>query len=252
MATSALPAQISSHSTISPSPSITASEAAAAADTIAHLQKCLDKATRDLNSERQRCEAAVSSSAQLQQRLDAALNMTNSASAMSFGFESLLPPSPPRQYVDVEALVSKAAAASPAPTLHAQLSEVSVSAADARAMASAAASTSAATSSSAVSTLKLVCNRAGSVTASCSRMTVGLSCVSGRLQEMKAQLQEQQLLLRVSQVTTVLFHLTQHTYNCAHTHSVSRFTIQDCCSLLIHCRLLLPCIHQLSHSSRLR
>jgi chemotaxis protein histidine kinase CheA len=242
---------MSSHSTISPSPSITASEAAAAADTIAHLQKCLDKATRDLNSERQRCEAAVSSSAQLQQRLDAALNMTNSASAMSFGFESLLPPSPPRQYVDVEALVSKAAAASPAPTLHAQLSEVSVSAADARAMASAAASTSAATSSSAVSTLKLVCNRAGSVTASCTRMTAGLSCVSGRLQEMKAQLQEQQLLLRVSQVTAVLFHLTQHTYNCAHTHSVPRFTIQDCCSLLIHCRLLLPCIHQLSHSSRL-
>ena len=115
-------------------------DAAASADAIAHLKQRLDKATRELSSERQKCEAAVLNSAQLQQRLDAALSISSAADAMSFSIEALLPPSPPRLNVDPHACASSSAtSSSPAPNLHSQLSEVSVCAADARAMASAAA-----------------------------------------------------------------------------------------------------------------
>jgi hypothetical protein len=163
------------------------------------LQQRLDKATRDLNSERQRCEAAVSNSAQLQQRLDAALSMSCSASALSSAFESLLPPSPPRFNIELSQSPT-AAAASPAPSLHAQLSQVSVSATDARAMAAAAAATSAAASVTEAATLQRVHCRTAAASDSCSRIATGLSHVLQRMQGMQARLREQQLQLKESQV----------------------------------------------------
>ncbi len=177
----------------------TCSEALANAATIAQLQQRLDKATRELNSERQRCEAAVSNSAQLQQRLDSALSMSCSASALSSAFEALLPPSPPR--LNIEPSQSPlAAAASPAPSLHAQLSQVSVSATEVRAMAAAAAAASAAALVTEAATLQHVHSRAAAASNSCSRIANGLCHVLQQLQGTQARLREQQLQLKEAQV----------------------------------------------------
>jgi hypothetical protein len=112
-------AAVADHAAPSASPNNkSCSEEAANALIISQLQQRLDKATRELTSERQRCEAAVSNSSQLQQRLDAALSMSCSASALSAAFEALLPPSPPRFNIELSQ------SPSPAPCLHAQLSQV--------------------------------------------------------------------------------------------------------------------------------
>ena len=223
-------------------------DAAASADAIAHLKQRLDKATRELSSERQKCEAAVLNSAQLQQRLDAALSISSAADAMSFGIEALLPPSPPRLNVDPHACaLSSAASSSPAPSLHSQLSEISVCAADARAMASAAAATSASAAIIEASTLERVHARSTAATASCSRIAGGLSCVLRRLQCMQMQLREQQLQLNQAQVTV---NATQRTPICSlFTRMQRRITFLNtaaACST-ITLLLFLGCICLLLH-----
>jgi hypothetical protein len=180
----------------STSASSSTSSAAPTDDDFASMQKRIDKLTRELSSERQRCEAAMSSSAQLQQRLDAALNMASGNTALSFGFEALLPPSPPRLNTQV------VVADSPAPSLHAQLSKVSISASEARAMAVAVASTAAAARFTETATLERVNARVGAAAASCAKMVGDVSCVLRQLQLSKGQVRDGQLRLRAAQVTS--------------------------------------------------
>ena len=195
-------AQAAVHASSSPASTTTSFVAAADADTTAQLQQRLDKVTRELCSERQRCEAAVSNSLQLQQRLDAALSMTSTSASLSMGFEALLPPSPPRWNVELQA----AAAASPVPSLHAQLSQVSVSAADVREMASAVAAASAAASCTETCTLQRVNARAAAAAGSCSRMVSAMSCVLQRQQQLQLQLQANKGQLSIAQVMPCLQH----------------------------------------------
>ena len=215
----AVPAQAVVHASFSSSSVTTSSAAAAAAETNTQLQQRLDKVTRELGCERQRCEAAVSHSVQLQQRLDAALSMTSASTALSMGFEALLPPSPPRLSAELQAAPA-AAAASPVPTLHAQLSQVSVSAADARAMASAVAAAAAAVSCTEASTLQRVNARSGAAAASCSRMVGAVSCVLRQQQQMKMQLRENRASLIVAQVKPCM----QHTAAVATIHPIVALT----------------------------
>jgi hypothetical protein len=203
-----VPAQAVVHASSSSSSATTSSAAAAAAETSSQLQQRLDKVTRELGCERQRCEAAVSHSVQLQQRLDAALSMTSASTALSMGFEALLPPSPPRLSAELQAAPAAAAAASPVPTLHAQLSQVSVSAADARAMASAVAAAAAAVSCTEASTLQRVNARSGAAAASCSRMVSAVSCVLRQQQQMQVQLRENRASLIVAQVKLCMHYTT--------------------------------------------
>ena len=195
-------AQAAVHASSSPASTTTSFVAAADVDTTAQLQQRLDKVTRELCSERQRYEAAVSNSLQLQQRLDAALSMTSTSASLSMGFEALLPPSPPRWNVEPQA----AAAASPVPSLHAQLSQVSVSAADVREMASAVAAASAAASCTETCTLERVNARAAAAAGSCSRMVGAMSCVLQRQQQLQLQLQANKVQLSIAQVMPCLQH----------------------------------------------
>jgi hypothetical protein len=174
------------------------------------LQQRLDRAARELQSERLKCEAALAANAQLQQRLDASLSMSHAAAAAACGIDALLPPSPPHLNAQLHGFQSpppppslsssSAAAASPPPSLFTQLSEVSVPAADARSMAAAAAAAASAVSATASAVAERAHHRAAAAAAAAGRMAAGVCGVARRVRELQAQVQAQQRQLKDQQV----------------------------------------------------